>query len=80
MSARIPQNGTRRPQAILFDWDNTLVDSWATIHDALNFLMRAMDKPEWSMARNPGAGKAQSAREFSNAFRGALGGGARDLP
>jgi phosphoglycolate phosphatase len=50
MSARIPQNGTRRPRAILFDWDNTLVDSWATIHDALNFLMRAMDKPEWSMA------------------------------
>jgi phosphoglycolate phosphatase len=50
MSARIPQNGARRPQAILFDWDNTLVDSWATIHDALNFLMRAMDKPEWSMA------------------------------
>ena len=50
MSARIPQNEARRPQAILFDWDNTLVDSWATIHDALNFLMQAMDKPEWSMA------------------------------
>jgi phosphoglycolate phosphatase len=50
MSARIPQNGARCPQAILFDWDNTLVDSWATIHDALNFLMRAMDKPEWTMA------------------------------
>lgn len=39
-----------RPRAILFDWDNTLVDSWATIHEALNFLMRAMDKPEWSLA------------------------------
>src|SRR6202045_914301 len=39
-----------RPRAILFDWDNTLVDSWATIHDALNFLMRAMNKPEWSLA------------------------------
>jgi phosphoglycolate phosphatase len=42
-------NGTPCPQAILFDWDNTLVDSWATIHDALNFLMRKMDKPEWSI-------------------------------
>ena len=41
---------TRRPRAILFDWDNTLVDSWATIHEALNFLMRAMDVPEWSIA------------------------------
>ena len=40
----------RPPRAILFDWDNTLVDSWGTIHEALNFLMRAMDKPEWSMA------------------------------
>ena len=40
----------RRPRAILFDWDNTLVDSWATIHEALNFLMRAMDKSEWSLA------------------------------
>ena len=42
--------GLRPPRAILFDWDNTLVDSWATIHEALNFLMRAMDKPEWSLA------------------------------
>src|SRR5207237_9373082 len=50
MSARRPLNGMRHPRAILFDGDNTLVDSWATIHDALNFLMRAMDKPEWSMA------------------------------
>ena len=39
----------RAPRAILFDWDNTLVDSWGTIHEALNFLMRAMDKPEWSL-------------------------------
>jgi phosphoglycolate phosphatase len=36
-----------RPEAILFDWDNTLVDSWATIHEALNFLMAAMNKPLW---------------------------------
>jgi len=38
------------PRAILFDWDNTLVDSWATIHEALNFLMRAMGQLEWSLA------------------------------
>jgi phosphoglycolate phosphatase len=40
----------RSPRAILFDWDNTLVDSWATIHEALNFLMRRMERPEWSLA------------------------------
>ena len=50
MSARRRPKEMPRPRAILFDWDNTLVDSWATIHDALNFLMRAMDKPEWSLA------------------------------
>src|SRR5262245_38690545 len=38
-----------RPRAILFDWDNTLVDSWATIHEALNVVMAAMDKPLWSL-------------------------------
>jgi phosphoglycolate phosphatase len=40
----------RLPRAILFDWDNTLVDSWATIHEALNFLMHAMEKPQWTLA------------------------------
>lgn len=39
----------QRPRAIIFDWDNTLVDSWGTIHDALNFLMAAMDKPLWTI-------------------------------
>jgi phosphoglycolate phosphatase len=38
-----------RPRAILFDWDNTLVDSWVTIHEALNITMAAMDKPLWSI-------------------------------
>jgi len=39
----------RRPRAIIFDWDNTLVDSWGTIHDALNFLMAAMERPLWTI-------------------------------
>jgi phosphoglycolate phosphatase len=41
--------GLSRPRAILFDWDNTLVDSWATIHEALNAVMAAMKKPPWSL-------------------------------
>ena len=47
MTVSLPR--VSRPQAILFDWDNTLVDSWATIHEALNFLMAAMDKPLWTI-------------------------------
>jgi phosphoglycolate phosphatase len=41
--------GLARPRAILFDWDNTLVDSWTTIHEALNVVMAAMGKPAWSL-------------------------------
>ncbi|MFZ2007060.1 MAG: HAD-IA family hydrolase [Stellaceae bacterium] len=44
------QSALQRPRAIIFDWDNTLVDSWGTIHDALNFLMAAMEKPLWTLA------------------------------
>lgn len=39
----------RRPQAILFDWDNTLIDSWAAIHDAQNHTMRSFGLPEWTL-------------------------------
>jgi phosphoglycolate phosphatase len=39
-----------RPRAVLFDWDNTLVDSWDTIHDALGFCFVAMGREPWSLA------------------------------
>lgn len=38
-----------RPRALLFDWDNTLVDSWATIHHAVNSALAAMSLPQWSL-------------------------------
>jgi phosphoglycolate phosphatase len=44
-----PEMILRHPRAVIFDWDNTLVDSWGTIHDALNFLMAAMEKPLWTI-------------------------------
>ncbi len=37
------------PKAILFDWDNTLVDSWGTIHEALNQTFLVMGTPAWSL-------------------------------
>lgn len=36
-----------RPEIILFDWDNTLVDGWAAIQAGLNAAFRAFDLPEW---------------------------------
>src|SRR5262249_7940735 len=37
-----------RPRAVIFDWDNTLIDSWAIIHDAMNVTLKAMDPSPWS--------------------------------
>ncbi|HVO04827.1 MAG TPA: HAD family hydrolase [Candidatus Cybelea sp.] len=37
-----------RPRAILFDWDNTLIDSWAVIHAAMNQTLEAMGRPLWT--------------------------------
>lgn len=38
----------QKPAAIIFDWDNTLADTWPLIHAAINVTMRAMKKDEWS--------------------------------
>ena len=39
----------RVPRAILFDWDNTLVESWTVMHHALHETMRAMGSRVWSL-------------------------------
>ena len=40
-----------KPKAILFDWDNTLVDSWTVIFDALNFTLVSFGKKPWSILK-----------------------------
>lgn len=37
------------PAAILFDWDNTLIDSWGTIHLALEDTFLAFGKTPWTL-------------------------------
>ena len=39
----------KKPKAIVFDWDNTLVDTWPVIHLAINQTMQAMQKPQISL-------------------------------
>ena len=36
------------PQAILFDWDGTLIDNWDAILAAINEALAAFDMPIWS--------------------------------
>ncbi|MGE0745316.1 MAG: HAD family hydrolase [Rhodospirillales bacterium] len=40
--------GLAAPRAILFDWDNTLVDTWPVIHDAINHTLVAMGQAQWT--------------------------------
>jgi len=37
-----------RPRAIIFDWDNTLVDTWPCIGRATNITLAAMGLPVWN--------------------------------
>lgn len=48
MTVLLP-TGIGRPRAIIFDWDNTLVDSWGTIHAALVETFEAMGHEPWTL-------------------------------
>lgn len=37
-----------KPHAVIFDWDNTLVNTWPIIHAALNATFAEMGKPAWT--------------------------------
>ena len=39
-----------RAKALVFDWDNTLVDGWTGITSALNVVLRAWGQPAWTVA------------------------------
>lgn len=43
-------NLTVRPLAIVFDWDNTLVDTFPTIHAAMSEALTAMGQRPWTLA------------------------------
>ena len=57
-----------KPRAILFDWDNTLVDTWPVIHEALNTCMREMGAEEWSLAQVKGNVKRSMRESFPELF------------
>ncbi|NBX52917.1 MAG: HAD family hydrolase [Proteobacteria bacterium] len=40
-----------KPDAIIFDWDNTLVDTWPLIQIAINKTMKHMNKDPWSLEK-----------------------------
>lgn len=48
-AAAISLRPMTKPRAIIFDWDNTLVSSWAVIRDALNTTLTTYGHAPWSM-------------------------------
>ncbi|HVJ43979.1 MAG TPA: HAD family hydrolase [Dongiaceae bacterium] len=56
------------PRAVLFDWDNTLVDSWAVIHAALNHTLAAMGHETWSRAETEMRARASLRDSFPTLF------------
>lgn len=67
-----------RPVAILWDWDNTLVDGWAAIEAGLNAAFRAFGLPEWDRTEVL-ARTRKSLRESFPALFGAEWEKARDI-
>jgi phosphoglycolate phosphatase len=60
--------GLRRPLAVLFDWDNTLVDGWGVIADALNTALVAMGHQPWTLQETRERVKASARDSFPVMF------------
>ena len=66
------------PEAILWDWDNTLVDNWAAMTAAANVAFAAFDLPAWTEADM----RARAVGSIRDTFPGLFGPGwerARDI-
>lgn len=57
-----------KPRGLLFDWDNTLVDTWAVIHHALNVTLRAMDQAAWTFDETRARVRASARDSFPQLF------------
>jgi phosphoglycolate phosphatase len=60
-----------RPAAILWDWDNTLVDGWAAMTAAVNVAFTAFAMPAWTEAEM----RARAVGSIRDVFPGLFGAG-----
>ena len=52
------------PRAILFDWDNTLVDTWGVIHESMNVTLKHMGRDQWTIEETKKNVRKLYARHF----------------
>lgn len=57
-----------RPRALLFDWDNTLVDTWVSIHHALSLTFEAMGRRPWTLEETRARVRASARDSFPALF------------
>lgn len=57
------------PKAVVFDWDNTLVDTWPVIHAALSTTFETMGKEPWTFEQT----KQRVAKSLRESFPGLFG-------
>lgn len=57
-----------RPRALLFDWDNTLVDTWVSIHHALSLTFEAMGQQPWTLEETRARVRASARDTFPALF------------
>ena len=62
------EGGEGRPAALLFDWDNTLADTWPAIHHALAVTFRAMDREPWTLEETRARVRASARDSFPALF------------
>jgi phosphoglycolate phosphatase len=58
-----------RPRALVFDWDNTLVDTWETIHEALAVTFTTMGREPWTLQET----KLRVAKSLRDSFPALFG-------
>jgi phosphoglycolate phosphatase len=56
------------PRALLFDWDNTLVDSWGAIHHALAATLEAMGQAPWTLEQTRARVRRSARESFPELF------------
>lgn len=62
------ENIKTKPKAIIFDWDNTLADTWPLIHKALNKALISFGKEEWSLEKVKNTIHKSMRESFPNLF------------